>query len=94
MLTGEPPSAQAARTLDAALILHADHELNASTFAARVVASTLADMHAAVTAALGALDGAAPRRRQRARDAAARGDRVARARRRRRSGAARGRPSA
>jgi citrate synthase len=58
MLTGEPPSAQAARTLDAALILHADHELNASTFAARVVASTLADMHAAVTAALGALGGA------------------------------------
>jgi 2-methylcitrate synthase len=58
MLTGEAPSPQAARTLDAALIVHADHEMNASTFAARVVASTLAGMHAALTAALGALGGA------------------------------------
>jgi citrate synthase len=58
MLTGATPSAQAARTLDAALIVHADHEMNASTFAARVVASTLAGLHAALTAALGALGGA------------------------------------
>jgi len=57
MLSGEAPSTPAVRTLDAALIVHADHELNASTFAARVVASTLAGMHAAVTAALGALGG-------------------------------------
>ena len=58
MLTGATPSPQAARTLDAALIVHADHEMNASTFAARVVASTLAGLHAALTAALGALGGA------------------------------------
>jgi citrate synthase len=45
------------RALDIALILHADHELNASTFAARVVAATLSDMHSAVTAAIGALKG-------------------------------------
>ena len=47
----------AERALDIALILHADHELNASTFAARVVAATLSDMHSAVTAAIGALKG-------------------------------------
>jgi citrate synthase len=51
------PSATAERALDIALILHADHELNASTFAARVVAATLSDMHSAVTAAIGALKG-------------------------------------
>src|ERR1700730_590522 len=56
-LNGEKPSATAERALDIALILHADHELNASTFAARVTAATLADMHAAVTAAIGALKG-------------------------------------
>src|SRR5271165_631599 len=56
-LNGEVPSATAERALDIALILHADHELNASTFAARVVAATLSDMHSAVTAAIGALKG-------------------------------------
>ena len=57
MLKGEMPSAEDARVFDAALILHADHELNASTFTARVVAGTLADMYAAITAAIGALSG-------------------------------------
>lgn len=57
MLNGEAPSAAAERALDVALILHADHELNASTFAARVTAATLADMHSAVTSAMGALKG-------------------------------------
>ncbi|RRA47407.1 citrate synthase [Acidipila sp. EB88] len=57
MLLGEKPSETAARTFDVALILHADHELNASTFAARVIAATLADMHSAVTGAIGALKG-------------------------------------
>jgi len=56
-LNGEIPSATAERALDIALILHADHELNASTFAARVVAATLSDMHSAITAAIGALKG-------------------------------------
>jgi citrate synthase len=56
-LNGERPSDTAARALDIALILHADHELNASTFAARVTAATLADMHAAITSAIGALKG-------------------------------------
>jgi len=57
MLNGTPPSATAERALDIALILHADHELNASTFAARVTAATLSDMHSAVTSAIGALKG-------------------------------------
>jgi citrate synthase len=57
MLTGEKPSATATRTLDVALILHADHELNASTFAARVIAATLSDLHSAITGAIGALKG-------------------------------------
>ena len=57
MLTGEKPSATATRTLDVALILHADHELNASTFAARVIAATLSDIHSAITGAIGALKG-------------------------------------
>src|SRR6185503_13331702 len=52
MLTGERPSAMATRAFDVALILHADHELNASTFAARVAAATLADMHSAIVAAI------------------------------------------
>jgi citrate synthase len=56
-LNGTKPSATAEQALDMALILHADHELNASTFAARVVAATLSDMHSAVTAAIGALKG-------------------------------------
>ena len=57
MLTGNHPSTTAERALDMALILHADHELNASTFAARVTAATLSDMHSAVTSAIGALKG-------------------------------------
>jgi 2-methylcitrate synthase len=57
MLTGSHPSETAERALDIALILHADHELNASTFAARVTAATLSDMHSAVTSAIGALKG-------------------------------------
>ena len=57
MLNGVKPSETATRTLDIALILHADHELNASTFAARVIAATLSDIHSAVTGAVGALKG-------------------------------------
>ena len=57
MLTGEAPSETATRTLDIALILHADHEFNASTFAARVIAATLSDIHSAITGAIGALKG-------------------------------------
>ncbi|HET8645170.1 MAG TPA: citrate/2-methylcitrate synthase [Vicinamibacteria bacterium] len=57
MLTGQRPQATAEKAMDVALVLHADHEFNASTFAARVAASTLADMHGAVTAALATLKG-------------------------------------
>jgi citrate synthase len=57
MLNGQRPSPTAERALDIALILHADHELNASTFAARVTAATLSDMHSAITSAIGALKG-------------------------------------
>jgi citrate synthase len=57
MLCGERPSPGAARAMDVALILQADHEFNASTFAARVAASTLADLHGAITAALATLKG-------------------------------------
>lgn len=57
MLSGGRPAPSASRAMDVALILHADHEFNASTFAARVAASTLADLHGAVTAALATLKG-------------------------------------
>jgi citrate synthase len=57
MFTGAAPDAKAARVLDVALILHADHGMNASTFAAIVTASTLSDMYSAVTSAIGALKG-------------------------------------
>jgi citrate synthase len=57
MLNGQAPSKIAENALDVALILHADHELNASTFAARVTAATLSDMHSAITSAIGALKG-------------------------------------
>jgi citrate synthase len=57
MLTGKTPHETLTRVMDAALVLHAEHGMNASTFAARVTAATLADMHAAVTAALAALKG-------------------------------------
>ena len=56
-LTGKRPSALEVRAFDVALVLHADHEFNASTFAARVAAATLTDVHSAVTAAIGALKG-------------------------------------
>lgn len=57
MLTGRRPDALETRAFDTALVLHADHELNASTFAARVAAGTLTDVHSAVVAAIGALKG-------------------------------------
>jgi citrate synthase len=57
MLNGERPSETAIRALDISLILSADHEWNASTFAARVTAATLSDMHSAVTSGIGALKG-------------------------------------
>src|SRR4029453_18095538 len=57
MLTGDRPSSLATRAFDVALILHADHELNASTFAARVAAATLTDIHSAIVAAIGTLKG-------------------------------------
>jgi citrate synthase len=57
MLTGKEPPADAARALDVSLILYAEHEFNASTFTARVVTSTEADLHSAIVAAIGALKG-------------------------------------
>jgi citrate synthase len=57
MLHGRKPDPLAARALDVAMILQMDHGLNASTFAARVTAGTLADLHAAVTSAIGTLKG-------------------------------------
>lgn len=57
MLRGEPADADEVRMFDIALILHADHELNASTFTTRVVAGTLANMYGAVTAGIAALAG-------------------------------------
>jgi citrate synthase len=57
MLTGERPGGLETRAFDVALILHADHELNASTFAARVAAATLTDIHSAIVAAIGTLKG-------------------------------------
>jgi citrate synthase len=57
MLTGERPGALETRAFDIALTLHADHELNASTFAGRVAAATLTDIYSAVVAAVGTLKG-------------------------------------
>ncbi|HEX7446501.1 MAG TPA: citrate/2-methylcitrate synthase [Pirellulales bacterium] len=57
MLTGSPPTPRAVKAMDVSLILYAEHEFNASTFTARVVVSTLSDLHSAVTAAIGALKG-------------------------------------
>jgi citrate synthase len=57
LLTGKLGSELDVRAMDVALILHADHELNASTFAARVTASTLSDLYSAITSAIGALKG-------------------------------------
>ena len=57
MMSGKKPTELAIKTFDVALILHADHEFNASTFAARVTAATMSDMHSAITSAIGALKG-------------------------------------
>ena len=57
LLNGETPSEDAAKTLDVAYVLHADHGMNASTFTARVVVATLTDIYSAITAAIGALKG-------------------------------------
>jgi len=57
MLSGQKPTELAAKTFDVALILHADHEFNASTFAARVTAATLSDLHSAIVSGIGALKG-------------------------------------
>jgi citrate synthase len=57
MLTGKAPDDYSVRTFDVALILHADHELNASTFSARVTAGTLSDLHSAVVSAINTLKG-------------------------------------
>jgi citrate synthase len=57
LLEGREPSAEVAQVMDLVLTLHADHELNASTFAARVAVATLADLHAAVVAAISTLKG-------------------------------------
>ncbi len=57
LLHGEPPSALHADSLDKSLILYAEHEFNASTFAARVIAGTGSDMHSCITGAIGALRG-------------------------------------
>jgi citrate synthase len=57
MLNGTPPNETITKALDIALILHADHEWNASTFAARVTAATLSDIYSAVTSGIGALKG-------------------------------------
>jgi 2-methylcitrate synthase len=57
MLTGNRPNALSVRAFDVALVLHADHELNASTFAARVAAATLTDLYSAIVGAIGTLKG-------------------------------------
>jgi len=57
LLNGEDPSEEAARTLDVAYVIHADHGMNASTFSARVTVATLSDIYSAVTSAIGTLKG-------------------------------------
>ena len=57
LITGEEPTAAAARTLDIAYIIHADHGMNASTFSARVTCGTLSDIYSAMTSAIGTLKG-------------------------------------
>jgi citrate synthase len=57
MMHGEAPSDQAARAFDVCMILHAEHEMNASTFTARVIAGTGADVHGAIAGAIAALSG-------------------------------------
>ena len=57
MLTRRQPSPQAVQAMEMSLVLYAEHEFNASTFTARVIASTLSDLHSAITGAIGALKG-------------------------------------
>ncbi len=57
MMSGKKPTELEAKTFDVALILHADHEFNASTFASRVTAATLSDLHSAIVSGIGALKG-------------------------------------
>ncbi len=57
LINGEEPSEEAAKTLDVAYVLHADHGMNASTFSARVTIATLSDMYSAITTAIGTLKG-------------------------------------
>ena len=57
LLNGEVPTEEAAKTLDVAYVLHADHGMNASTFSARVTIATLSDIYSAVTSAIGTLKG-------------------------------------
>ncbi|MFT5855503.1 MAG: citrate synthase, partial [Verrucomicrobiales bacterium] len=57
LITGDEPSEEAAKTLDVAYIIHADHGMNASTFSARVTIATLSDMYSAITSAVGTLKG-------------------------------------
>ena len=57
MLLGEEPSQEDADVLDTTFTLYADHTMNASTFTARIIASTLADMFSAITGAIAALKG-------------------------------------
>ncbi|MEY2489571.1 MAG: citrate synthase [Verrucomicrobiota bacterium] len=57
LMSGEVPTKEAADTLDVAFVLHADHGMNASTFAARVTISTLSDIYSAITSAIGTLKG-------------------------------------
>ncbi|MBX7165444.1 MAG: citrate synthase [Pirellulales bacterium] len=57
MLSGQAPSARSIKAMDVSLILYAEHEYNASTFTARVICSTMSDLHSSVTGAIGALKG-------------------------------------
>ena len=88
MLLGDEPSAEDADALDTTFVLYADHTMNASTFTARIIASTLADMFSAITGADRGAEGTAARRRERRGDEDARGGRLARSRRRSRRRAA------
>ena len=90
---GQRPDALSTRAFDVALVLHADHELNASTFAARVAAATLTDVHSAVVGGHRHAEGAAARRRERGGDEdAARSGRRRDAREDREHGAREARP--
>ena len=94
MLTGDDPDPLAAKALDQYLLLLAEHELNASTFTARVIASTGSDLHSAITGAMGALEGPGARRGRAGGDGAVPGDRHGGERRSRGSRACRARAAA